>query len=182
MYGPTIVGPSIRLEQPRQEDIPTFQRWFADLEVTRYLVRRSVPSAEQEQEWLQQSARSETDVVWRIVAGDRTIGVTGLHGIDWMNRHATSGTIIGEKSEWGKGYARELVLLRTRYAFEELGLERLETESFAVNTPMHRALMRAGYQRMGTRRHHMYRGGRWHDTVLFELLSTEWEGREAGAG
>jgi hypothetical protein len=74
-----------------------------------------------------------------------------------------------------KGYASEVVSLRTAYAFRELGLERLETECFTENLAMHRALEKAGYQRLGRRRRHIYKSGEWHDTVIFEVLREEWE-------
>jgi RimJ/RimL family protein N-acetyltransferase len=60
------------------------------------------------------------------------------------------------------------------YAFRELGLERLETETLAENSAMHRVLEKSGYQRIGRRRHRIYKGGEWHDAILFELVREEW--------
>jgi len=161
------------LGPPRSEDLETYRQWFADLQVTRFLLMRFVPSVQQEQEWYDQMGKSASDVVWAVVAGGKTIGTTAIHGIDWTNRHASSGMLIGDRSAWGHGYATQAVRLRTAYAFRELGLERLETESFAHNAPMHRVLEKAGYQRIGLRRH-LYKGGEWHDEVLFELLREDW--------
>src|SRR5947209_989515 len=110
-----------------------FRRWFADAEVIKYLFMRFAISEQQEEDWYQGLSTSDNGVGWKIVAEGRTIGSTNLHQIDWLNRHAGSGLIIGEKDAWGKGYASEAVALRTAYAFEELNLERLETESFDVN-------------------------------------------------
>ena len=174
MFGPILHGEGMSLEPPRLEYLDTYLSWLANLDVTRYLLIRFPPSQKQEEEWYQRMAGSEVDVLWAIVVGGQAIGSTGLHNLDWINRHAASGLLIGEPSQWGKGYASQVVALRTAYAFQELGLERLETESFAVNMPMHRALEKAGYQKVGLRRHHIYRGGGWHDTYIFELLRDEW--------
>jgi len=85
--------------------------------------------------------------------------------------------VIGDRAARGKGYASEVVRLRTAFAFEELGLERLESETFTENAPMQRALETSGYRRIGTKRHYYYRGGTWHDIYLFELLRDEWQAR-----
>ncbi|MBV9281844.1 MAG: GNAT family N-acetyltransferase, partial [Chloroflexi bacterium] len=74
--------------------------------------------------------------------------------------------------------ASEAVRLRTAYAFQELGLERLESQSFVPNVAMHRALEKSGYQRIGRKRHAVFRGGAWHDLVMFELLRDDWLARQ----
>ena len=175
--GPILRGERISLQPPRLEDLPIYRSWFANLEVTQTLLMRFVPSEKQEEEWYERVSQGDEHVVWRIVADDRTVGNTGIHSIDWINRHGETGLIIGEVAAWGKGYASEAVKLRTAYAFEELGLERLGSESFVVNERMHRALEKSGYQKIGKKRHAVYRSGTWHDVYLFEVLRDDWLNR-----
>jgi RimJ/RimL family protein N-acetyltransferase len=177
VLGPTLQGELISLEAARVEDLETFRHWFEDPEITRYVLMRFVPSSEHEAEWYRTVAGSDQSVHWRVVVEGETIGSTGLHGIDWINRHAESGTMIGVKGQWGKGFGSEIVRLRTRFAFEELGLERLETTTFASNAPMQRCLEKSGYRRIGLRRRYLFRGNTWHDAVVFELLREEWNAR-----
>jgi [ribosomal protein S5]-alanine N-acetyltransferase len=174
MLGPILRGENITLEPPEPEDLPIFRAWFAELEVTQYLIMRFVPSISAEEEFYQHQSASANDLLWKIVAGGKTIGTTGISAISWINRNATTGLLIGDPAEWGKGYASETVRLRTAYAFNELGLERLSSESFVDNLPMHRALEKSGYQNIGRARHVFFKGGRWHDVYLFEVLRHEW--------
>jgi RimJ/RimL family protein N-acetyltransferase len=174
MLGPIVRGEIVSLEPATPDDLPLFCSWFASLEVTRYLLIRFPPSLQMEEEWYRRMAASNDTVHWAIRAESRTVGVSGIHEIDWLNRHATTGTIIGDPADWGKGYATEAARLRTAFAFNDLGLERLETQSFAENIGMHRALQRAGYREIGRRRHTQFADGRWHDTLIFELLREEW--------
>jgi RimJ/RimL family protein N-acetyltransferase len=176
MLGPSLQGELISLEPARPEDAPLRRRWFADLDVTRLYTSPGVPSLEGERESFERAARDDSLVLWRIDRAGVSIGQTFLHDVDWMNRHAGSGLWIGERSQWGKGYGTEAVRLRTAFAFEELGLERLETSSMAVNIGMHRALERSGYRRIGIRRQKFWRNGQWHDEIIFELLRDEWIG------
>ena len=56
MFGPIIEGARVRLEPPRPEWSPTYQRWLADMEVTRYLIQRNPPSLRQEEALLEKVA------------------------------------------------------------------------------------------------------------------------------
>lgn len=182
IFGPIIQGQLIRLQPLTKDMIPLFCRWFADLEVTRYLVLRFPPSPGMEAEWLERTARSDVDVVWAITVDGRPIGSIGIHASDWRNRRASTGIMIGERSEWGKGYASEAMRLRTRFAFEELGLEKLSTWVFTENKGSIRALEKAGYKGCGLARKHEYRRGRWHDAWLGEVLREEWAGANSEPG
>jgi RimJ/RimL family protein N-acetyltransferase len=175
LLGPILEGERIRLEPSRADWLPDYISWFADMRVTRYLLLRTPMSLKQEEEWFEATSKDRNTVHWAITLDGQPIGVTGIHNIDWISRGAMTGTLIGLPSEWGKGYATEAVRLRTAFAFRELNLERLETFSFAPNAGMHKALERAGYRRIGTRTRSMFREGSWHDTILFELLRSDWE-------
>jgi RimJ/RimL family protein N-acetyltransferase len=175
MLGPILRGRLISLEPSEVSDLDTFRHWFADLETTRFLLMRFVPSDKQETDWYEHMSTSTSDVHWKIVREGSTIGATALHGIDHLNRLASTGTIIGDRSQHGQGFGSEVVRLRTDYAFQELNLQRLETESLTENVAMHRCLEKVGYEKIGRRRRRIWRGGVWHDSFIFELLREEWE-------
>lgn len=174
MLGPILAGPRLTLVPPRAEFIDSWRRWFADREVTRYLLKRFVPTPRQETEWLERVAQDRAAVLWSIMIGKKMIGSSGLTEIDWRHRHAFSGTMIGEKAYWGKGLGKESMALRTAYAFDELGLERIETQVTAGNEASRRALLATGYREVGTRHRHLFFEGRWHDAWVGEILREDW--------
>ena len=176
MFGPNLQGGRVRLAAPTVEMLPTFVAWMSDVEVTRYLNRSEPPTLAQEQEWFDKVGKSETDLLWVILLGDKPIGTLALHQISWRARRAVTGTMLGDKAEWGKGYATEAQALRARYAFEELGLQKLKTEVFAENAASRRALEKGGYKQYGLARREHFRAGRWHDMWLAELLVEDWQG------
>lgn len=180
MLGPVLEGERVRLEPPRTEHLATFIRWFADTDVTRYLLYRFPLSDKGEAEWYEQAAKDPHQVVWAIVArtSGRLVGATSLDRINWRDRRAESGLVIGEKDEWGKGYAGEAMRLRTRYAFRELGLEKVVTMVYGGNDASRRGLERAGYRQCGTYRRHAFVEGEWRDAWIGEILREEWEAEE----
>jgi RimJ/RimL family protein N-acetyltransferase len=179
MLGPTLVGSTVTLARLRPEHLEHYLEWFADPEVTRFLMRDTPPSLKEEEEWLERVARSETELLWGLFVQGEHIGGTGISGISWRSRHGLTGTMIGDRRWWGRGIATEAMGMRTRYAFEELGLEKLVTQVFEGNVASRRALERVGYQTVGVRRHHEYRHGQWWDVWLGELLRDDWLRRQS---
>jgi RimJ/RimL family protein N-acetyltransferase len=104
------------------------------------------------------------------------IGNIGLHRIDLKNRTAVLGIFIGEKDFWGKGYGREAIRVMLRYAFFELGLNRVELETFDFNERAMRCYKAVGFKEVGVRRKAFFRDGAFHDLVLMDLLAAEFPG------
>jgi RimJ/RimL family protein N-acetyltransferase len=172
------MGTIVTLAPIRPEHLENYCRWFADPEVTRFLNRDTPPTLKEEETWFERVAQSDTDVMWGLFVEGQHVGSTGLHQIEWRSRRGVTGILIGDRTWWGRGIAGESMRLRTRYAFEELGLEKLVTHVFEGNTASRRALESVGYQTVGTYRHHEYRHGQWWDAWVGELLRDDWLNRQ----
>jgi len=179
MLGTILEGDRIRLRAPALEDLSTFTRWFADSEVTRYLLRRYPPSPAQEVGWFENMAASEKDLVWAVVVvkeGGPLIGVIALHRINWQHRHAWIEIVLGERSVWSKRYATEGMRLGTDHAFRELGLEKVLASVYSGNERSIRMAEKLGYRQCGLLRRNAFLAGAWHDEWLGEVLLEEWSG------
>src|ERR1700694_3467586 len=106
----------MRLRPPKADDALPMVSWFEDLEATLFLGRRNPPSVEMEKGWLEATAKDPNSVVWVVEGDGRAVGTTGIREIDWKNGFGITGTLIGDKSLWGKGIGREVIQLRARYA------------------------------------------------------------------
>jgi len=153
-------------------------RWMNDPEVTQYLLITAGVTPGMEEEWMDRVQKRDVEYVWAILDDqDRHIGFTGIHRINWRLRNGATGTVIGEKSAWGKGYGTDVMRIRTKFAFEILNLHRLESEARIDNIASQRALEKAGYRREGTARKKLYYGGRWYDTILYAILDEDYFAR-----
>jgi RimJ/RimL family protein N-acetyltransferase len=178
MLGPTLVGSRVTLGPIKAEHLENYCRWFDDPEVTRFLERDTPITMKEEESWFARIAESEHDVLWGLFVDGNHLGSTSIGQIDWRNRRGTTGIVIGDRSWWGRGVAGESHGLRTRYAFEELGLEKLVTHVIEGNTASRRALERIGYQTVGIYRHHKFHRGQWWDAWIGELLRDDWLNRQ----
>jgi len=175
MFGPVIEGKLVRLRPPGPEDAAVMITWFEDLEVTRFVKLQHPPSLEVEKEFLDSTARDADSVFWVVEHEGRAVGATSIVRIDWKNGFGTTGTVIGDKTVWGRGLARELMQLRAAYAFTQLPLRKLKSGYLAGNEASARAQLSAGYTEVGRWTRDRFIDGEWRDHVLTELLREDWE-------
>lgn len=178
-----LIGSRLYLRPLEAADGPRSQVWINDPDIRRTILMQRPMSRLAEDEWLKSHDQSMTpkDVIFAIVLseGDRHIGNTSFNSIDWINRVAETGTLIGEKDCWGMGYATEAKELLLEYGFNTLGLNRIESHTIAFNVASMRHLEKTGYIEEGRFRDRMFRDGKWHDTVHFGILRQEWLERHA---
>ena len=175
-----LYGNNLRLRAIEREDIPRFLRWLNDPEVRRFLLMHEPLSRAREERWFEEQLSRQSDLILAIevLVGDEWvhIGNVGLHHLDLKNRTAVLGIVIGEKGFWGKGYGREAIRVLLRYAFFEIGLHRVELETFAFNERALRCYEAVGFKRVGVRREAFFREGAFHDVILMDLLAEEFAG------
>jgi RimJ/RimL family protein N-acetyltransferase len=146
--------------------------WMNDPDVTETILSGDVPLARVSQEEFFDKVSATpgphpADIVFAVetLAGEH-IGICGLHKIDYRHGVAHSGTIIGPAEARGKGYGSETARLRTRYAFEVLGLRMLISEVFAENTASLKMLKRAGYREVARLPRRYWKRGAYRDSVV----------------
>jgi len=99
------------------------------------------------------------------LAGEH-VGVCGLHEINYRHGTAVTGTVIGPPEARGLGYGAEAARLRTRYAFDVLGLRMLISHVFAENEASLRMLARAGYKEVARIPRRYWKRGAYRDVVV----------------
>ena len=177
MKNPFRIGTTIYLRPLEREDAPRIQAWINDPEVTATLAFYRPMNLQAEEEFIRHVNEGEHDMVLGIAVKetDALIGVTGLHRIDFKNRHTSFGISIGEKSEWGKGYGTEATSLMVQYAFETLNLHRVWLQVYETNERGRRCYAKVGFQQEGVLRQERYHAGRYWDAILMGILREEWD-------
>ena len=106
---------------------------------------------------------------------NKVIGGTQIININMQNGTADGGIWINEKYQ-GHGYGTEAFGARIKYAFEVLGLRRLENGYFKGNEKSHRMQLRFGYKDEGIRRKKFVSNatGNIEDECITGLLKEEW--------
>ena len=176
MQNPFIIGDKIYLRAIESEDVDAFVEWLNDWDVREYLSTKALPFNKiREKEWVEGLYKDDRNIVFGIVlkGSDRLIGNIALHGISLVNRHATLGIFIGDKTCWSKGYGTEAIKLVVKYGFEQLNLHRIALTVVDFNARAMRAYEKAGFKKEGTYREHLYRNGKYCDVHFMAILRTE---------
>jgi len=176
MQCPYLIGERIYLRPLERADAPVVQPWINDPDI-RHTIRRYRPiNLQTEEEFIAQANADEHSLVLGIALtdGDRLIGGTGLHDIDYRNRDASFGIIMGVPSEQGKGHGTEATRLIVRHAFETLNLNRVWLQVYEDNLRGIRAYEKAGFRKEGVLRQDVFRAGRYWDTIVMAILREEW--------
>jgi RimJ/RimL family protein N-acetyltransferase len=146
--------------------------WMNDPEATQWLAVGDLPMTRlAEREWFERNMKSEAeDVSFAIeTLESRHIGFSQIFRIDWRNGVGSTGTLIGDPEDRGKGYGSDAARVRARYAFDVLNLRLLISGAFDGNAPSLKMLRNAGYRECGRipRRH--WKRGAYRDEILMVL-------------
>ena len=96
--------------------------------------------------------------------------VVGLHNIDWINRCATFGIIIGDEKYQNNGYGTQASILTIYWAFNSLNLHRINSSAFATNLRSIALHKKVGFVEEGRERESVFKNGTYQDVVLLSFL------------
>jgi N-acetyltransferase len=177
----TLTGRHVRLEPLSMDHLPDlFRAGGLDEEVWRW-VPGSVPRTEaelgQRMELLLEAAEQGEFVPFAVIllASGQAIGWTTYLDIVTEDERLEIGYTWYGREYWRSAVNTEAKLLLLTYAFEDLGMGRVQWKTDNLNQRSQQAVARLGAQREGVlRRHRRRNDGTWRDSVYFSMLAEEW--------
>jgi RimJ/RimL family protein N-acetyltransferase len=158
---------------------PRYEAWLADPEINRYLETRFRPQPLPEiRQFVEAMLASPHDYLFAIVevASGTHVGNLKVGPVNPHHQYADVSYFIGERDRHGRGYAREAIALGCGFAFERLGLHRLQAGLYAGNVGSARALEAVGFSREGIFKAQLRtREGVWEDHLWYGLLRETWQ-------
>ncbi|MER3480712.1 MAG: N-acetyltransferase [Meiothermus sp.] len=167
-----FTGRFVRLEPLALAHAPLFLKHYTE-EVYRYMSYRPEPSLEGMEHHLEALLREAGRVNWLIRLGDEAAGRISV--IDPTPEHGRLeiGTLVF-RPYWGGPANLEAKHLLMAYAFETLGVERVQFKVDARNLRSQKALEKLGAVREGVLRRYRRVGDAWRDDVFYSVLKEEW--------
>ena len=182
---PTLLGERLELRWITQDDVAEMFEIFGDPEVIRYWSSPALPDLDAAQRLVEEIhgyfAKREL-FQWGICpraegqeteADGRIVGTCTLLDVDHTNGRAEIGFALGRRS-WGRGLASEAVTVLLRFAFETLGLRRIEADVDPHNARSLQLLERQGFKKEGLLRERWLHLGTLQDAYMLGLLRREW--------
>ena len=166
-----LTGRLVRLRALVPEDAPALVELFADPEVVRYTANwtRAPYNLAAAQQLIDQ--REEGVFRWAVesLQDASFLGTTELTNFHVRNRHCDWGICIGPPGNWGKGFGTEACTLAVRFAFHDLGMEKVYLSVIEDNKGGVRSYEKAGFKIEGVMPRHVWRHGRFLTSVTMAV-------------
>jgi len=180
----------IKLEYFERGDFGKLMEWIQDDELLMNWSGSlfSYPLSVEGLEWYIEDVNDidNSDVfVYRAVdvANGNLVGHISLGGISKKNRSGRiSRVLVGNTSDHGKGYCRDMVLAVLKIGFEELKLHRISLGVYDFNIGAIKCYQKAGLTIEGTTRDSLWFKGKWWSLVEMSILEGEWRNNISSTG
>ncbi len=173
-------GPRIKLVPIKREYIESFLKWVNDPEITQYLIMYRPITRMAEEDWIESLREDNESIHFSIVIFhenklEKLIGNCGLNNINWKDRIAEAGIVIGEKEYHNKGYGTEALNILLEYGFNTVNLNRIELLVYEYNTRAIKSYKKVGFVEEGRKRQFIWNDGKYYDALIMSILAKEWE-------
>jgi [ribosomal protein S5]-alanine N-acetyltransferase len=164
----------VRLRLMAEADISAIVEAVQDPEIPRWTHVPEPYGEEDARHWHRMATtgyEAGTDLATLVVDADegRLLGAVGLHNLDPATGRCSAGYWVAAP-ERGRGHARRALTLLSRFAFDELGAQRIELWIEPANAPSLRVAEAAGFHREGLLRSFMPIRNERRDMLMYSLL------------
>lgn len=174
---PVLRGTHVVLRELRASDAQSLFAMLTAEEVARFISPppTTVEGFEQFIAWTQRQRRAGTYACYAVTlrGHDTAIGIFQLRQLDADFRTAEWGFAIGS-AFWGTGVFQEGADLVLEFAFDTIGVSRLEARASVQNGRGNGALRKIGAVREAILRKSFLRNGELVDQLLYAILEDEW--------
>jgi RimJ/RimL family protein N-acetyltransferase/methionyl-tRNA formyltransferase len=166
----------VNLRCLRKEDVnKKYFNWLHDPDINRFLEIRHTPPNDVEElvNYIDSLNLSLDNILFGIfIQGGNHIGNIKLGPINFANKRAEVGLLLGDKSQWGKGYATRAIRLVSKYGFKDLNLNRLTAGCYESNKGSFHAFIKAGYKSEGQLSEYWQFNGKFEDEIIMGITNS----------
>jgi len=179
---PVVSNGAVTLRELRTSDAPALLELLTHDEVARFISPppTTVEGFERFIAWAQRERAAGRYICFAVVpAGmDTAVGIFQIRQLDPAFETAEWGFAIG-KAFWGSGVFSTAAHLAVDFAFETVGVNRLEARAAVANGRGNGALSKLGAVREATLRRSFLRDGRFFDQALWSIVRDDWRKAKA---
>jgi RimJ/RimL family protein N-acetyltransferase len=173
---PPLSDGVVALRTLREDDVLSMVSHCRDPDMQRWTMVPSSYEREDAYAWIERSraqwASGESAAFAIVLAGgDEYLGGIGVRSGPWPVGEIGYGV---RREVRGRGVATRALQLLARWAFDELGLARLQLVTDVENVASQRVAERAGFTREGVLRQALEVKGRRSDCIMYSLLPGDW--------
>ena len=174
---PVLTGKRVTLRELRASDATSLFAMLTTEEVSRFISPppTTVEGFERFIAWTLRMRELGTYACFAVTlhGSDTAIGIFQIRELEPGFGNAEWGFAIGSEY-WGCGAFLDSAELVVKFAFETVGVHRLEARASVKNGRGNGALRKIGAVQEGVLRRSFLRNGEYHDQVLWSILDDDW--------
>jgi RimJ/RimL family protein N-acetyltransferase len=179
---PVLTGRCVSLRELRVSDAPTLFSMLTTREVARFISPppTTIEGFEAFIEWTHRERAAGRYICFAVVPEgmDSAIGIFQLRQLEPTFSTAEWGFAIGAPY-WGTGVFMDAGRLGVEFAFESVGVHRLEARAAVVNGRGNGALAKIGAVKEAVLRQSFLRHGEYLDQALWSIVKDDWRQAKA---
>jgi RimJ/RimL family protein N-acetyltransferase len=149
-------------------------KWLSDPEITKFIYRKELGKNFDKKlviKNIKQLIKSKNNYFFLISYKKKAIGTVKIGHIDWFNKKADLGIMIGEKEFFNKGIAKKILKIMIKISFNDLQLQKLTAGCFKNNLAMKKVFLKLGFTIEGhLKKHFLIKNNFYEDQILFALF------------
>jgi len=173
-----LSGKHTLLRAIEQTDLQQLLTWRNKPEFRRFFREYRELNSVHQQNWFEKIvAKDDRFRMFAITdkSGD-LLGATGLCYIDWVNRNADLSIYLGCNNCYiDDKFAPDAANLLLNYGYNELNLHRIWAEIYDFDFKKTALFEALGFQVDGRHRETHWSEGKWHDSLFWGLLKSDWQ-------
>jgi len=177
---PVLTGAQVVLRELRSTDAPSLFALLTTEEVSRFISPppTTVDGFEKFIAWAQRQRRAGSYACFAVtlVNDDTAIGIFQLRELEPGFGTAEWGFAVGSPY-WGTGIFQDGAELLVSFAFEQVGVHRLEARAAVRNGRGNGALRKIGAVQEGLLRRSFLKNGEYLDQTLWTILDEDWQAK-----
>ena len=179
---PVLEGPRVTLRELNVRDAASLLKHLSGSNVHRYVTRppSTLDAVKDFIRWTRRVRQQRRYIVYGVIPAGHTepVGVMQIWKVESDFSVAECGFVLGE-AFWGQGLFVESARLLLGFAFETLGVHRVEARVVDVNTQAQTVLKKIGATREARLRESFKDGDTYRDHILWALTAGDWAARPA---
>jgi RimJ/RimL family protein N-acetyltransferase len=175
MRGIILKGKRILLRSSLVSDARNYVEWFKDEDVVKYLIEYDFTTLEEGKKYIKkQQAKKIYHFAIVTKRNKRHIGLTSLT-VNKKNKRAYFSIVIGDKKQWGKGYARECLKILKDFVFNDLGFNKFYLYVYSSNEKAIKIYKKFGFKTEAVLKKHVWIEieNKFEDVIIMSMFNNK---------
>jgi len=172
-----IEGKIVTLRAIEKTDLELLHKWTNNSEIQYWLGGWHIPSSMQVMEnWFNKITNDNNNLRFAIEHKELgLVGTANLVEINWKDKNAFHGMLLGDKDIRGRGIGVDVVMTIMKYAFEELGLERIDGSMIEYNiASLKLYIEKCGWIKEGVKKNWYFRKNQYWDKIIVGITKSDY--------